>query len=205
MGNMKQRGQSFVEFTVFLPIFLIIMTGIAEMGYYINRYLNLLDATRESARYVASLDPTAYNPIYNWNSPYHDASVEIDCDAVQDFYAVAGCYILDLTGLSFNPDNDFDDIVVTAFQIRNGVVVKEFPQDTTLGWSMYGNQNHRMPIESLNQQFDDLSPQQGIVIVEVYYMHQQLLNFPLFTVFVPEGIGIHAFTFMPNATAGTLP
>jgi len=37
----------------------------------------------------------------------------------------------------------------------------------------------------------------GFVAVEVYYCHQQALNLPLFTIFVPNPMVIHAYTIMP--------
>lgn len=54
----KTRGQSLVEFALFLPIFLILFSGLVEMGYAINMYINIVEAVREGARYGADNDPT---------------------------------------------------------------------------------------------------------------------------------------------------
>ena len=49
----KQRGQSMVEMALAFPILLLVMSGTLEIGMYYNDYLNLIDATRESARFLA--------------------------------------------------------------------------------------------------------------------------------------------------------
>ena len=49
-----QRGQTMVEFAIVLPIFLLLLLGIAQGGIAFNNYLQLTDATRAGARYGAS-------------------------------------------------------------------------------------------------------------------------------------------------------
>lgn len=53
----SSRGQSMVEFALFLPVLLILIAGMVEIGAYAIDYLNLLDASREGARFGANLDP----------------------------------------------------------------------------------------------------------------------------------------------------
>src|SRR3990172_3944725 len=92
--RVSERGQSLVEIALFLPIFLILIVGVVEIGYYMNHYINLLDATREAARYGADGDPVGnYDPAYNHNSPSYTGAVP-NCDdpALTDFYAVVACY-----------------------------------------------------------------------------------------------------------------
>ena len=205
----SERGQSMVELAIFLPIFLIIIAGVAEMGWYINVYLNLLDATRETARYAADLDPTNYDPIYNANDPGYAGAVA-DCDATTDFYAVIACYAERNIPYDLNPDNDYDDVIISAFTIQQGSVFNgfRFPDyfagTGDQGWSLYGNQVSLFNTARVNELFDDDSPKQGIVIVEVFFLHKQVLGLPFITIFIPENIGVHVFTMMPNPTAGTL-
>lgn len=205
----SERGQSMVELAVFLPIFLIIIAGVAEMGWYINVYLNLLDATRESARYAADLDPTNYDGSYNANDPVY-SGVVADCDATTDFYAVIACYAERNIPYDLEPDNEYDDIVLSAFTIKGGNVYNawRFPDflagTVDEGWSLYGNQTSLFSTARVNELFDDGSPDQGIVIVEVFFLHKQVLSLPFITIFIPENIGVHVFTMMPNPTAGTL-
>jgi Flp pilus assembly protein TadG len=53
-GMMKilnnQRGQSLVEFSIILPLLLLIIMGIAEFGMMLNSYLTIRNASREGAR-----------------------------------------------------------------------------------------------------------------------------------------------------------
>ena len=49
-----QRGQAMVEFTIVLPIFLLLLLGIAQLGVAFNNYLALTDAVRAGARYGAT-------------------------------------------------------------------------------------------------------------------------------------------------------
>jgi hypothetical protein len=51
------RGQSLVELTLTLPIFMIMLMGLVEIGWFANNYLTLLDVVREAGRYGATRDP----------------------------------------------------------------------------------------------------------------------------------------------------
>ena len=50
-----QHGQTMVEFAIVLPIFLLLLLGIAQGGIAFNNYIQLTDATRAGARYGAPL------------------------------------------------------------------------------------------------------------------------------------------------------
>jgi hypothetical protein len=53
----KSFGQSIVEFTLMLPVLLIMISGLIEMGFMLNFYLDLIDTAREVARLAADDDP----------------------------------------------------------------------------------------------------------------------------------------------------
>jgi Flp pilus assembly protein TadG len=44
------------EFAIVLPIFLLLLLGIAQLGIAFNHYIQLTDATRAGARFGAPLD-----------------------------------------------------------------------------------------------------------------------------------------------------
>lgn len=46
----RQRGQSLVELALVTPIFIIMLAGLVEIGWFANNYLNILDVTRYGAR-----------------------------------------------------------------------------------------------------------------------------------------------------------
>lgn len=48
-----KKGQSLVEFTLILPVFLLVLMGIFDMGRSIYYYSTIHNAARESARYGA--------------------------------------------------------------------------------------------------------------------------------------------------------
>ena len=54
----SRHGQSMLEMALLLPILLILIAGMIEIGVYANDYLTLLDATREGARFGVNLDPS---------------------------------------------------------------------------------------------------------------------------------------------------
>jgi Flp pilus assembly protein TadG len=50
-----QRGQTMTEFAIVLPIFLLLLLGIAQGGVAFHNYVQLTDATRAGARFGAPL------------------------------------------------------------------------------------------------------------------------------------------------------
>jgi len=55
----RQRtlGQSLVELALTFPVLLILLSGVVEFGVAFNRYINLVEATREGSRYAVDGDP----------------------------------------------------------------------------------------------------------------------------------------------------
>lgn len=53
----KRRGQSFVELALILPILLVMLLGLVEVAIFVGRYLDVLDLTREAARFASQKDP----------------------------------------------------------------------------------------------------------------------------------------------------
>jgi hypothetical protein len=54
MGDrIRERGQGLVEFAIMLPILLLLLIGVVEMGYLLRNYLVVVNADREACRYAA--------------------------------------------------------------------------------------------------------------------------------------------------------
>ena len=53
----KEKAQSFVELALVLPIILLILLGLVEVSFFISRYLDVMDLTREAARFASIRDP----------------------------------------------------------------------------------------------------------------------------------------------------
>lgn len=49
-GKAGELGQSVVEMALVLPVFLLLFTGIVEVGNALNAYLTVVDVSRDSAR-----------------------------------------------------------------------------------------------------------------------------------------------------------
>ena len=62
--NARRRGQALVEFSLVLPIFMLVFLGIAEGGYYIVATTTVSHATHEGARY-GILETTPDSP-FHW-------------------------------------------------------------------------------------------------------------------------------------------
>lgn len=72
------RGQSLVELTLTLPILLVMLMGLTEIGWYANNYLTLLDVVREAGRFGATGDPMTWADGEEKN--YH----RMDCEELSD-------------------------------------------------------------------------------------------------------------------------
>jgi len=55
----SKKAQSFVEFALILPILLLILLGVVELTLFMGSYINLVDLTREAARFASNRDPFA--------------------------------------------------------------------------------------------------------------------------------------------------
>lgn len=51
-----ERGQAMTEFAIVLPIFLLLLLGIAQLGITFHNYVQLTDGARAAARYGVTLD-----------------------------------------------------------------------------------------------------------------------------------------------------
>ena len=145
-SDKRPHGQSFVEFALFLPVLLIMLAGLIEIGAYANAHMTFLDASREGARFGANLDPvlTAHHPfdMREGADPFPDVRAmsaeqlrEI-CGAggTTNFYYEVACVVfqnIPLGQFDPNPRPDGwpgDDIVITVIGVQNGVIVSRLPR-----------------------------------------------------------------------------
>ncbi len=64
----KQRGQSLVEMALLLPLLLVVLFGIIDLGYIVYSYATLRQAAREAAE-VASVAPPFYTKVQPATDP----------------------------------------------------------------------------------------------------------------------------------------
>jgi hypothetical protein len=134
----RQRGQSLVELAFITPLLAILIAGGAEVGWYTNRWLTLLEVTRVGARsatfYEGDLSPlqwpdlasvapdiqTGYMGVVPSDFTYLAAQNARDCETNGNFgfYTRVMCTVeSSLDPLSIRM-NGTDDIVISVFAIQ---------------------------------------------------------------------------------------
>lgn len=119
-----KKAQSFLELAVILPILLLLILGVVELSFMVSEYLDLLDLTREAARFASVRDP--FDPV----ASDHDCSTQDLFDYYYDTACIfsppagsASCIVDDpfCNGLNqfmiVNPDTD--DIVISVYTVSD--------------------------------------------------------------------------------------
>lgn len=83
-GRRNERGQGLVEFAIILPILLIILSGVLDLGRLWYAYVAVTDAAAEGATYAAML-PEDISGIYQRAQEASGGLVQIEPDAVDVF------------------------------------------------------------------------------------------------------------------------
>jgi hypothetical protein len=231
----SNRGQSFVELAIVLPILLFLLIAFVEVGAIIYHYLSMLDVAREAARFASEHD---YEVL---NAPGAGLPMSACTDSDMHYYYDTACVII---GAGFNPDLTLnpatDDVTISVFTVDDNVVSHRWPDDGDGVWSLYGENWTRNCDGSLRSTTPFMTnaelasyyayslptftappnsptpggpglpvnaaqPDKGIVMVEVYYCHEQLLNLPLIADLLPNPIPLHAYAVMPAPSAEPTP
>ena len=199
--NRSGRGQSLVEFTILLPVLLMMLSGLIEFGFLLNTYLDIIDAAREAARFAASDDPTIGAPTdltpNFWNRAWRVSrgSLVTGSDARINWNSTDPTDCVGVNG----------DIVVSAFSVVGTTVVQRWPVGygdagaancVIFGTSTYSSKLSTGEVEGILSGL--LIPTSGFIVVEIYYEYNMILGLPWITAFVPDPIVLYAYTIMPN-------
>lgn len=193
------RGQSLVEFTILLPVLLIMISGLIEFGFMLNYYLDLIDAAREAARWAAGDDPV------------HDDNSGVWVDPNTNFYLRTQQVALDSidigSGGQISLDPATDDVVISAFSVRSpGVVSARFPGASgENGLALYNRHISDFTSAEVQALLDPTAPNTGVVLVEIWYDYHMILGLPWITAFVPNPVTLYAYSMMPNASVEPTP
>jgi hypothetical protein len=195
------RGQSLVEFTILLPVLLMMLSGLIEFGFLLNTYLDIIDAAREAARFSANDDPTTGVPTDPYLPPtqvnfWHRAWGN----------ARSSLYTASDARINWTPTNPVDcsvvegDVVASAFGVLGTSVDKRFPLGYgDNGASNCGNYFSKLTSAQVNSLLSGASiPNQGFVVVEIFYEYHMVLGLPWIGAFLPDPIVLYAYTIMPN-------
>ena len=193
----KSVGQSLVEFTIMLPILLMMLSGLIEFGFLLNAYLDVIDAARDAARFSANDDPTVGDPYpieppYNfWHRAWQGArgSLATSSDGRINWNSTDPSVCDGVNG----------DIVVSAFEVLGTTVENRWPLLYPAGASNCGNYTSKIENDDVEAILSGATiPNSGFVLIEVYYEYEMLLGLPWITGFVPDPIVLYAYTIMPN-------
>ena len=224
VSSKKNKGQSFVELAIVLPLLLFLLIGFVEVGAIVYSYLSMLDVAREAARFASEHDPAVLE------GPGAGGYCE---DDFLHFYQDSACVVV---GAGFNPDLVLnpatDDVTISVFTIDDNNVTDRLPNDGDGVWSLYGENWTRNCDGTLNTTtpfFEDAEVEsifalppptvgagtptpsggaptdKGRVVVEVYYCHEQLLNLPILSNLLPNPVPLHAYSFMPAPAVAPTP
>ena len=224
----KSVGQSFVELAIVLPLLLFLLIAFVEVGAVIYNYLSLLDVVREAARFAADRDPEVLNGDMS-NYPqsacednalhyYLDTACviigsnfnqDITLDPATDDVAIS-IFTIDNNVVADRKPNDADGVwsLYADNWTKNcdGTFKSNtpfFPQVSGSSWVSIATPTTGpgTPTPGAGTIVPGGPTDKGIVLVEVYYCHEQLLNLPLLSNLVPNPIPLHAFAVMPAPEA----
>jgi hypothetical protein len=204
------KGQSFVELVISLPIILLLLAGLVEVGFMLYTYLTILDLTREAARFASTRDYRA-----GQSSGLGDPLSACDDNAL-DYYYDTACFFIDddLNPYITFKDSNYDDVAISVFTISNNRVTDRWPNDGDGVWSLY-NDNWKKDCEGnvitsepfytnaeVEAEFVANAPRdRGLVLVEGYYCYHLLMNFPIISQIFASPVRLHAYTIMPAPDA----
>jgi hypothetical protein len=211
----KWRAQSLVEFTIMLPVIMLLLSGLVEFGFLLNNYLDLIDAARDVARAAADDDP-----VHDCRGAFHPSPVRSmsDTDCGEPIFEPFGFYQRSFDALSgvlsgnreisINEANG-DDMVISIFSVSGGVATRYPPlyndgrcdQGGEYGWRLYCNQPSAMSDAEVASRLQAIAPGQGFVMVELYFNYHMKLGLPWITAFVHDPVLLHAYAIMPNVRA----
>ena len=197
----KRRGQSLVEFTLMLPILLMLLSGVIEYGFMLNFYLDVIDAARETARFSANDDPIRDangNPL-DPNPAFYDRAQDL---AKQSLKSASDGRIVwpEFAPEPYDCSNIKGDVVLSAFAVLGDTVAVRYPAGTgDTGVSMCGNYTSKLTTAEVNSILSGASlPNSGFVLVEIYYEYDLILGLPWIQAFVPDPMVLYAYSIMPN-------
>ena len=185
-----------------LPILLMLLSGVIEFGFMLNYYLDVIDATRETARFAANDDPIhddSGNPL-DPNPGFYDRGQEL---ATQALWSSSGGRI---EWRDPTPCSDIHgDVVLSAFSVLGNTVDKRYPSGTgDAGVKMCSNPPNSSYTSKItaaevnNILSSSFLPNSGFVLVEIYYEYEMVLGLPWIRAIVPDPMVLYAYSIMPN-------
>jgi hypothetical protein len=230
----SHKAQSFVEFALVIPVLILVLMGVVELTFYIGTYINLVDLTREAARFASVRDPfdlasqaskTSCNDTVNFNFYFDTACI------FSQLKDTPGCVYAEFCN-GFNSTVPIksaeDDILISVYTVSGSLLTNQWPSpDGVWVWSNNDqdtahNDNWRRDCNRLatpgpatpfftkaeiEQIINNYGATQakGFVMVEVVSCYHQALNAPVLSQLLPNPIKMHTYTIMPLPAAAPTP
>jgi len=200
----KSTGQSLVEIAIAFPFIIILLSGVVEFGFVINYYLSLLDATREAARFWSNGNPFLSDEVTD-NDAFYDGTIQM---------VVTNLLGSDPANPLIELDPAVDDIIVTVYSVYVPVsgtpTVTQHPNDgprsknhtQQSAFRDTGSQTGNQKIVDLLTGPGDPLVCTGILVVEVYWSYDAVLNLPWLDPLFPALL--HTYSMMPLVAAEPL-
>ncbi|MBD3261986.1 MAG: hypothetical protein GF334_10050 [Candidatus Altiarchaeales archaeon] len=218
---MNKKGQALVEMAIITPLLLIMLLGMIEVGHFMRNYMVAVNASREGARFatkarnlnidgktpqqIGFTDIISHTMINLGDLPDVEIAISVfqypptwPCDPdsrkpPENKDAWPNCHCLDPGWIPEQPIQG--KYPATQPQLTYG--------SSEIDFTSYYNRHYKSHLQatcSLVKTSTQAVPIEEIeVVIEVFYIHKQLLGFPLFTVFVPEEVEFRVPTAMRYA------
>lgn len=214
----ENKGQSLVEASLFFVILVFIFIALFETGFMIRRYMQLISAGRNAARYAARhevLDFDQADPGYGRVLEEYVTKNQIEEFNWSDGTVYFHHFLID-TGYPCTPaegcqaecdqipKEDFywaDDAIITpslspTYTFRFGrLTPSRLDQNTLIDDLTY--QNNVINCQLMRKKGDEYYPSiNSVIVVEAYWRHYQMLGFPIIADLIPNPIELYSQTTM---------
>jgi hypothetical protein len=165
----------------------------------------VIDAAREAARFGADHDPIRLldGTLVDQNPAFY---IDVQTLAKEALDSGSDHRIDWITPPNDDCANIQGDIVISAFAVRNGLVDTRFPTASgENGVTMCGHHTSAFTSAEIQSKLVAAAPNAGLVLVEIFFEYDMLLELPWITAFVPNPITLHAYSIMPNANVEPTP
>jgi hypothetical protein len=189
-----------------LPVLLIMLSGLVEYGILLNYYLDVIDASRDAARWAADASPLTLGNYFQLVQSEAKNSLRLASDGRIDWGDDCDLVKGDIVISTFSVVNDPD--LCSAKGEAAPCVDKWFNPGGEDGNSMCTAYSSSADLKEadLNALLSGGGiPNAGFVIVEIYYEYEQVLGLPWIRAFAADPIVLHAYSLMPNVSLEPTP
>jgi hypothetical protein len=207
----RTEGQSLVEMAIMMPILLVMFAGLIEVGVALRNYLIVVNANREGTRFAARGrwfdSPEARQAIFA--RTVAAAGIEQrGADLVQFLRPVNIGDLGANTAIAVTyievPDqiDDLGGLAEEPHIVRGQWISGTLPLGAELVKADIIGQAAQRANYEFNQEYFinrgelDIPSEDNIVIVEIWFQHEQILKLPIFTEILPETFTLYAQSTM---------